>query len=160
MCAQCHDHPTVHQSADGRCRDTGQHAAADADPGGCFRLAPVRTENVEHQCADHRSQGIDGTDTQIDLTGHNDEGCSDSHDGDETGVLGEIGEVFRAKEFVLRFQHELSVAIRVFSEHAFQFAKLIGLHLWNLDRATEDGEQRAQPENHQHQTQFLETERA
>ena len=98
---------------------------------------------VQGQCRQHRSQCIDGPDGQVDPTGNDDECRADGHDGDETSVLGQLGEVPGIEELVL------------LNDDAFGFAGRVLSELGQVDSAAKNRQQQAEHYDHNDQTAFL-----
>jgi hypothetical protein len=113
---------------------------------------------VEHLGGQHPRQRVDGSHAEIDLAGDDHEGHAHGHDGEEAGVLGQLGEVLGVEELVHPFFGGGAVSIGVLGEDSPALAIGSGFNEGALDRSAEQSQQRSQDKDHEQQPRFSQSQ--
>ena len=143
MDPQGDDHAAVEQAAKCGRANAYAHPQRNAQPGRNRTARTIRAKVVQYQRCQHRSQRINCSYGQVNAAGDDDECRADGHDGDETGVLRQLGEVSGVEELVL-LNHD-----------AFRFARGVLSEFGQVDSAAKNCQQQAEHNDHNDQTAFL-----
>jgi hypothetical protein len=158
MYAQGHDQPAIGESAQRGRAEAGARAEGDPEPRRGVGRGAGGAEVIQDHRTQHRGEGKDGSDGEINPARDDHERHADSHDRDEAGVLGELGEILGVEEFVLLLKRRRALALRIGDEDPLPRAIRQRLEHGQADRAAEERQQNAQREDHEHEAAFLKPE--